>query len=195
LIAGMSVAVLLFARGRRPAPEPGTPDMSSTSAGVRGDSAAAAAAHRAAGVTDANDASRIFAERRSALAASLALEPNRRDLVLQMARLLHDGHRTRDAIPYYEKALEMGDGEAQAYYDLASAHAELGQWGQAADVLDRRLDQDGGDAVALYDLGAVRANQGRTMDARVLFERARSATSDGELLARISEALARLKGV
>ncbi len=84
--------------------------------------------------------------------------------------------------------------DPQGYYDLASAHAGLHEWSLAADVLRDRLDQDSSDAVALYDLGAVRANQKRFAEARVLFERARTATSDGEMLSRISQALARLRG-
>ncbi len=97
-------------------------------------------------------------------------------------------------MPYYRKAIELDPAEAQAYYDLASAHAELGEWDEAADVLQDRLDQDPGDAVARYDLAAVRANEGRTEEAARLFEEARAATTDGALLARISDALARLKG-
>lgn len=159
------------------------------------DSAAAAAAHSAAGIAaGAGSAAKVFEARRSELAAQLAEEPERRDLLIRMARLLHDGHRAREAVSYYRRALELDDTDAQTYYDLAAVHGELGEWDRAADVLESRLDQDGGDAIALYDLAAVRANQGRYEEARDLFEQSRSATSDAELLARIAQALARLKG-
>ncbi len=195
LLGGMAVAVVMFAHGRSGPARTVPPEAAGMAAGAPGDSAAAAAAHAAAGVTaGGGDASKVFAERRHELGARLAEDPERRDLVLQMARLLHDGHRPREAVPFYRKAIELDGTDAQAYYDLASVHAELGEWDLAADALQSRLDRDGGDAVALYDLGAVRANQGRSDEARALFERARAATSDGALLARIAQALARLKG-
>jgi len=111
-----------------------------------------------------------------------------------MARLLHDGHSgPRMPCRTIGRPSRLDPADPYAYYDLASLHGELGEWDDAADVLRDRLDRDVGDAVALYDLGAVRANQGRVVEARGLLMRARDATTDGELLARISQALARLK--
>jgi tetratricopeptide (TPR) repeat protein len=187
LLAGVGVAVLLFALGQR--------GPSAPAAELRPPSDAASAAHAAAGIViPAGGAAQAFDERVHALRAQVAAEPGRRERVLQLARLLHDGHRTADAVPYYRKAIELDPRDAQAYYDLASAHAELAQWDEAADVLQDRLDQDPLDGVARYDLAAVRANEGRTGEAARLFEEARAATTDGALLARISDALARLKG-
>jgi tetratricopeptide (TPR) repeat protein len=200
LLAGVAAAVGLFAaqqrsRGPRTSQSaPGVTAADAASAASAGD--AAAKAHAAAGVVPGATpaATAAYEERLHALRASVAADPERREGVVELARLLHDGHRTRDAVAYYSKAIELDPAEAQAYYDLASAHGELGEWDLAAGVLLDRLDQDAGDAVARYDLGAVRANQGRTVEAMRLFEEARETTTDGALLARISDALARLKG-
>jgi len=192
LIAGIGVAAGMFASSVRRSPHPtGT----SVAGRMSTDAAAAAAAHAAAGIAPhARGAAEVLAQRREELEAQLAEEPERRELLIRMARLLQDGHRARESIPFYRRALELDDTDAQTYYDLAAVHGELGEWDRAADVLLSRLDQDGGDAIALYDLAAVRGNQSRYEDARALFEQARSATTDGELLARIAQALARLKG-
>lgn len=191
LVVGMGLAGLAFARSRTPGPSSAPESMAAGSGSL---DSAAAAAHAAAGIVpDGSSAAQVFEKRLSALEGRLGTEPDRRDLVLEMARLLHDGHRGREAVAYYRKAIEMDPGDPHAYYDLAALHGELGAWDEAADVLQDRLNRNLGDAVALYDLGAVRANQGRVKEARALLERAREATTDGELGARISQALARLK--
>lgn len=189
LLAGVAVTVGLFAaqqRSHRPRRSPGGPNTAP----------AAAEAHAAAGVVTGSTpaATKAYEQRLHALRVRVASEPEGRDGIVHLARLLHDGHRTRAALEHYRKAIELDPEEAQAYYDLASAHGELGEWDLAAGVLLDRLEQDAGDAVARYDLAAVRANQGRSDDARRLFEEARATTTDGALLARISDALARLKG-
>jgi tetratricopeptide (TPR) repeat protein len=186
LLAGVAISVVLFALGHR-APAAARAPQS--------DGGEAAAAHAAAGIVlPPGGVAPAFSERLHDLRVQVAARPEWRDGVVELGQLLHDGHRTAEAVTYYRKAIELDRSEAQAYYDLASAHAELGEWGQAADVLQDRLDQDPLDAVARYDLAAVRANEGHTAEAVRLFEEARAATTDGALLARISDALARLKG-
>ena len=191
LVVGVLAAVLLFFRSqpaRTTRPTPGSAERTS---------APADAAHAAAGVRtggETGDVAARFQQQVEALEAQLAASPSDRALVLRLAQFLHDGHRVADAVPLYRRAMELDPEDPQPYYDLASAYAGLGEWESAAEVLDQRLDQDPTDEVALYDLGAVRANQGRTADARRLLEEAREATTDGALRARISEALARLKG-
>jgi len=188
LLTGVGVSVVLFALAQRP-------PAATTARVSRSNRDEAAAVHAAAGIVlPPGGVAPGFSERVHTLRAQVAARPEWRDGVVELARLLHDGHRTAEAVTYYRKAIELDRSEAQAYYDLASAHAELGEWDQAADVLQDRLDQDPLDAVARYDLAAVRANEGRAEEAVRLFEEARAATTDGALLARISDALARLKG-
>jgi len=201
LLVGVAGAVALFAVRQSATGAPGAPAARvaapgrAGSAAASGDAEAAARAHAAAGIVAGSTeaATAAYEERLHALRLRVAADPERREGVVQLARLLHDGHRTRDAVTYYRRAIELDPREAQPYYDLASAHGELGEWDLAAGVLMDRLDRDPGDAVARYDLAAVRANQGHTEDARRLFEEARATTTDGALLARISEALSRLK--
>ena len=150
---------------------------------------------RVGAVATAGDAATVFRSRVESLEARLAEAPSDRSAQLELARLLHDGHRTADAVPLYRSALALAPGDAEVVYDLASALGELGEWDAAADVLKSRLENHPSDAVAMYDLGAVRANQGRAEEARRHLEAAREAATDGALLARISAALARLNVV
>lgn len=191
LVLGVMAATILFLRN-----QPAASSDAGVGNGPRQE-APADAAHAAAGVETggaAGDVAARFQQQVEVLEEQLAAAPSDRGLVLRLAQLLHDGHRVADALPLYRRAMELDRSDPQPYYDLASAQAGLGDWDAAAAVLEERLDQDPGDAVALYDLGAVRANQGRPVEAARLLEEAREATTDGALRARISEALARLKG-
>lgn len=180
LLAGIAAATLGFARSTGvPLPPPnGQPTHASG---------------RPFANAPGGDEPRLFRRKADELEARLARAPSDRDAVLELARLLHDGHRAADAIPLYRRALALAPGDAHVAYDLASAHGELGEWEEAAAVLGERLDDHPGEAVTLFDLGAVRANQERVQEARLYLEAAREATTDGALLARISQALARLK--
>ncbi|HSG08046.1 MAG TPA: tetratricopeptide repeat protein [Longimicrobiales bacterium] len=191
LVLGVVAATLAFLRAQ-PSPAAGP-----VAAPVGRSGAPADAAHDAAGVRPGGgggDVAARFQQQVDALREQLAASPSDRLLVLRLAQLLHDGHRVPDAVPLYRRAMELDPSDPQPYYDLAAAHAGLGDWDAAGAVLEERLAREPGDAVALYDLGVVRANQGRTEEAQVRLQQALDASSDGALRARISEALARLKG-
>jgi tetratricopeptide (TPR) repeat protein len=148
--------------------------------------------HGAEGIAGGPEVAAAFSERLAALEARRKAAPDDRAVVLELARLLHDGHRTAEAIPLYERAIELDSADAQTYYDLASAHAALADWGAARAVLRRRLEDAPSDAVAMYDLGAVEANAGDALAASTWWGRARDAARDAELRAQIDASLARL---
>lgn len=153
----------------------------------------AAPSRQGAATAPVGNVNAVFEARVRALEERVEARPDDPAPVLELARLLHDGHRTEQAVVRYRQVVAMTPDDAAPYYDLASALAEARDWAGAADVLQDRLDRAPGDAVALYDLGVVRAQQGQAAEARRLLEGARVATSDGTLLARISQALGRLK--
>jgi Flp pilus assembly protein TadD len=120
--------------------------------------------------------------------------PDDRDLRLELARLLHDGHRPGEAVAHYRAAVELDPDEAQAYYDLAAVLVELEEWDQAEAVLLRRRERAPDDAVALYDLGAIRANRGDEIGAVRWWEQAEATAADPDLRRRIREAITRVRG-
>ncbi|GMV05046.1 MAG: hypothetical protein AMXMBFR53_13260 [Gemmatimonadota bacterium] len=156
--------------------------------------AAGEATSRPGATAGTGDVAVLFRRRVQELEARLEDAPGDRRAMLELARLLHDGHRVGDAVARYREALELDPADAQVTYDLASALGEMGRWEEAAEVLSERVDAAPQDAVALYDLGAVRANQGRTEAARRHMEAALEVATDGALRARISQTLARLGG-
>lgn len=198
LVLGVLAASLLFMQGQQGVPaRPAGAGARAAGRAPSGGVSDADEAHAAAGVqtgTVTGDVATRFQAQVDEVRARLDASPSDRDLILRLARLLHDGHRVRDALPLYRQAMDLDPADPQPYYDLASAWAGMGEWDAAAGVLGERLERDPGDAVAIYDLGVVRASQGRMEEARTLMESALQATSDGTMRARISETLARMKG-
>ncbi len=133
-----------------------------------------------------------FAERVAALEARGAAAPGDRDALLELARLLHDGHRVRDALPRYRQAIALDPDDPGPYYDLASAHASLGAWDNARAVLEERLARAPGDGVALYDLGVIEVQAGDGAAAARRWRRAQEVATDPDLRRRVEVALARL---
>ena len=181
VLAAAGILVVARGEGRTPA----TP-----AAAPAGDPAAA---HAAAGVVAGPEVQAAFEARLRNLQAQVDAAPRDRARVLELARLLHDGHRTREAVPLYQRAIEIDPSEPGALFDLASAYGELGEWGRARDVLRARVEAAPADAVALYDLGVVEANLGDDAAAAELLRRALSVVgTDTELRARIEDVLSRL---
>ena len=185
LLLGIAVVSVLFARRSTEAARP-----SSAAAD------AVARAHEAAGVrTDAPaPVAPGFEARLAESRARLAESPDDPDRLLELARLLHDGHQPDEAVALYRRAVAVDPERADAQYDLAAVWAELRHWAEATDVLEARLAQAPDDVVALYDLGAVRANAGDRRGARGWFERVLTTSTDTTLRRRAEGALRRLEG-
>lgn len=143
---------------------------------------------------DASAGMAAFRDRVQRLESALRASPDDRDLHLELAHLLHDGHRVDEALPHYRRALELDPADPSAAYDLAGAYGTLGRWAEAEAVLRARIERAPGDATALYDLGAVRANRGDPVGARRWWARARAATEDPEIRGRIHASEQKLGG-
>lgn len=176
LVAALALTTGLFIHGqgrpgalRPPEPSPSSPDPIASAPG---------------------DVGTAFAEAVEVLEHRVKAAPDDRSAVLRLAHLLHDGHRVPEAVPHYRRAIELDPSEAGAYYDLAAAHAGLGEWSEAAAVLQARIEAAPEDAIALYDLGLVMAHAGDRQAARTWLSRAeKAAMGDPELLPRVRDAL------
>jgi len=181
LVTGVAVTVVAFLANRGGTPQPADSWSHETTP--------VETTHAAIGVAEA------FGKRVEAMEARVAQDPENRQLRLEFARLLHDGHRAATAVPHYRKAIELDPSQAQTYYDLAAALSGEGEWEAAVSTLEERLALDPKDAVALYNVGAIRAGQGRSEEALRYWRLARSITSDPDLLATIDAGFARVEGV
>lgn len=153
-------------------------------------------AHEAAGIPVGETAATApgFEARLAEARSRLGEAPDDPDRLLDLARLLHDGHRPDEAVVVYRRALAADPNRADTQYDLAAVLAEMGQWVAATEVLEARLVQAPDDAVAQYDLGAIRANAGDRDGARNWFRRVANTSADSALRLRASQALERLEG-
>jgi tetratricopeptide (TPR) repeat protein len=151
--------------------------------------------HAAAGVVASNgpEVTAAFEQRVAALETRLRDSPDDLAALLELARLLHDGHRVQKAVALYRRAIELEPTAGQPYYDLASAHADLGDWAAARTILQERLTGSPGDAVAMYDLGAVEANAGDPDSAILWWQRSRETTTDTDLKTRADAAISQLR--
>jgi tetratricopeptide (TPR) repeat protein len=154
-------------------------------------------AHASAGVTTSglDQVQAAFHQKVESLRRQVQVSPEDRDLLLGLARMLHDGHRPEEAIEHYQAAIRLDPLDGQPYYDLALAYTETGQWQAAGDVLVERLESAPDDAVALYDLGAVRANQGDTLAARSHWVRVMELPAAPDVRMRAERALGQLGGL
>jgi tetratricopeptide (TPR) repeat protein len=127
-----------------------------------------------------------------ALTRRLEEAPQDTTMLLRMARLKHDGHRTQEAITYYRRYLDLHPEGRQAWLDLTQCYGELQQWDDAETATEDMLRYFPDDSGALYNLGAIYANTGRTSEARATWEKVVARDADPEMKTLAENALKRL---
>jgi len=93
------------------------------------------------------------------------------DVVYEMGALLQQLKRPREALPYFERHLDMVSDDQQTLVQIGKCRADLGQFKEAEAVL-RRAVALSNDAVGEYNLGYVLEQVGRTEEAERQYERA-----------------------
>lgn len=127
-----------------------------------------------------------------ALRRTLDESPEDTTALIRMARLLHDGHKTEEAIPYYRRYLDLHPEGQQAWLDLARSYGERGQWTEALAATQDMLAHFPDHPSALYNLGAIYANTSRLDEARATWQRAAAQSQDPAMKAKVEAALKRL---
>ncbi|HMB92087.1 MAG TPA: tetratricopeptide repeat protein [Rhodothermales bacterium] len=127
-----------------------------------------------------------------ALRQRLDASPQDTTALIRMAQLLHDGHKTEEAITYYQRYLDLHPQGQQAWLDLARSYGELGQWEAALTATEDMLEQFPDNPAALYNLGAIYANTSRLADARTTWERVATQSKDSAMKTKAEVALKRL---
>jgi tetratricopeptide (TPR) repeat protein len=102
-----------------------------------------------------------------------ALEFNERnpDVVYEMGALLQQLKRPEEALPYFNRHLEMVDDDQQTLVQIGKCYADLGRFKDAEAVLRRAVSATD-DAVGVYNLGYVLEQLGRPAEAERQYERA-----------------------
>ncbi|HSD62272.1 MAG TPA: tetratricopeptide repeat protein, partial [Ignavibacteriaceae bacterium] len=97
-------------------------------------------------------------------------------------------HRQEEALPYYEKILEMDPKRIDVLFDLAMINYNRQKFDKAEDYTQRILKNDKNNPQALYNLGAIAASKGEKERAREIWNKLISGYPNDEVtqLARSS---------
>ena len=82
-----------------------------------------------------------------------------------LARLLMDGHKAGDAIPYFEQAVRVQPKNDSLLLDLSVCYSIAKNYAAALSTTDRLLQHNAANLTALYNKGALLATLGKTADA------------------------------
>lgn len=85
----------------------------------------------------------------------LKQNPNDVALNVQMGNLLFDSQKFAEAIPYYQKALEMAPHSPDVIVDLGVCYFNLDEFARAKEMFEQALQHDSNHVNALYNLGVV----------------------------------------
>jgi tetratricopeptide (TPR) repeat protein len=119
----------------------------------------------------ASDLVRDAAWREYLLRRALEFDGANPDVVYEMGALLQQLKRPRDALPYFERHLDMVSDDQQTLVQIGKCQADLGQFKDAESVL-RRAVALSNDAVGEYNLGYVLEQVGRADEAERQYQRA-----------------------
>ena len=90
-----------------------------------------------------------------------------------LAMVYEQNHLPREAVPCYERALELDPGSPRLWYRLALTHAALGELDAAIPTLERALELDPTVAHAHWRLGTWHLRRGELEPAEAAFHAAR----------------------
>jgi len=85
----------------------------------------------------------------------LKQDPNNVQLNVQMGNMLFDGQKYEDAIPYYNKALELEPGNPDVIVDLGVCYFNMDDFQKAKELFQQALAKSPNHINALYNLGVV----------------------------------------
>jgi tetratricopeptide (TPR) repeat protein len=119
----------------------------------------------------AADLVRDAAWREYLLRRALEFDANNPDVVYEMAALLQQLKRPREALSFFQRHLDMVSDDQQTLVQMGKCHADLRQFTEAEAVL-RRAVALADDAVGEYNLGFVLEQVGRQDEAERQYERA-----------------------
>lgn len=128
------------------------------------------------------------------LTARVESDPADTSALLELARLLHDAHKPRDAARYYARYTALNPANREAWLDLADSHGRAGDWPEARAAMQSLLELHPGDPAALYNLGVIELQLGDAAGARTWWEKAAGQTRDTATARRARDAIAQLDG-
>jgi len=110
----------------------------------------------------------------------------------EYADYLSASHKMEEAIPYYEKILEISPKRADVHFSLAVIYFNMRDFKKCEDENNEVLTFDPENQMALYNLGAVAATQGKTARAKEYWNKVISVNAETETGKLAVESLSKL---
>ncbi len=95
-----------------------------------------------------------------ALKDKIAQEPENVQHYVDLGNLLFDATRFSEAIPYYQKALELNPNQPDVVVDLGVCYFQLENYDKAKELFQKALDIAPNHVTALYNMGIVDIRMG-----------------------------------
>lgn len=108
------------------------------------------------------------------------------------ADFLSASHKMNEAIPYYEKILEVNPRRADIYFSLALIYFNKQDMVKCEDLNNSVLSFDPKNQMALYNLGAIAATQGKPDKAKEYWNKVISINKDSDTGRLAKESLGRI---
>lgn len=102
---------------------------------------------------------------------ALEFDPSSPDVVYEMGALMQQLKRPREALPYFERHLDMVSDDEQTLVQMGKCYSDLGRFAEAEATL-RKAVALADDAVGEYNLGYVLEQVGRGAEAEQQYRRA-----------------------
>jgi tetratricopeptide (TPR) repeat protein len=139
----------------------------------------------------ATDIARESARRERLVKRALESDPDNPDVVYEVASLMQQLGRPADALPFFQRHLQMMTDDQQTLVQIGKSYSDLNRLEEAEATLRRALAV-GDDPVGFYNLGFVLERRGRFDEAEASYRRAvalgpglaRARNNLGGLLAR-----------
>lgn len=124
-----------------------------------------------------------------------AVETNPEDTVAlkDYADFLSASHKMNEAIPYYEKILEINPGRTDIHFALAVVYYNKQDFVKCEAENKKVLSYDPQNQMALYNLGAIAATKGNINSAKSFWDQVIGIDPESETGKLASESLSKLK--
>ena len=168
LAAGVAIGYLLRASYSNPSPSPSATGIMQTTLAANGTSVGSAPIQKSQNSIAANHAAagghavslgdmKQMADRQAApLLEKLKSDPKNSELLGQIGSTYHSLHQFKEAVGYYNKALEVDPRNVAIRTKLAASLYRADDVDGAIDQLNQALRVDPRDANALFDLGMIK---------------------------------------
>ncbi|MEI7906365.1 MAG: tetratricopeptide repeat protein [Bacteroidota bacterium] len=106
-----------------------------------------------------------YSQQLDALKKSVEKDPKNVSHLTMLASMLMDGHNSKEAIQYYERARKLDPKNTAILLDLTVCYSQTGNLSEALNITNVVLNADPKNATALYNRGAIYGQQGKLKEA------------------------------